>query len=128
MKANGLPFVMNRIQSSSRVTNSDFYTEGSPSLCRIQPYSIHTTFSTMFNQTHIARSSSAIRFIVTDVLRGSCVVMFKSGQMYEYTNVSRRALLKLNLQPNLSLGFWVNDTLLYCDSKCNAYAKLAFAG
>ncbi len=82
----------------------------------------------MFNQqTHIARSSSAIRFIVTDVLRGTCVVMFKSGHMYEYYNVSRRALIKLNLQPNLSLGFWVNDNLLYCDSKCNAFAKLTFA-
>ena len=83
----------------------------------------------MFNQTHISRSSSAIRFIVTDVLRGSCVVMFKSGQMYEYYNVSRRALLKLNLQPNLSLGFWVNDSLLdYCSTRQPSFSKLAFAG
>ena len=82
----------------------------------------------MFNQTHVARSSSAIRFIVTDVLRGTCVVMFKSGQMYEYYNVSRRALLKLNLQPNLSLGFWVNDSLLsYCSTRQPSFSKLTFA-
>ena len=82
----------------------------------------------MFNQqTHIARSSDAVRFISTDVLRGTCVVMFKSGHLYEYFNVSRRALIKLNLQPNISLGFWVNDNLLdYCSvSRQPSYSKLS---
>ena len=82
----------------------------------------------MLSKTHIARSSSAIKFILTDVLRGTCVVKFKSGQMYQYFNVSRRALLKLNLQPNLSLGFWVNDSLLdYCSTRQPNYSKLATA-
>ena len=36
----------------------------------------------------------------------------QSGSVYAYENVSRRAILKLRLQPNLSLGSWFNTN---CD-------------
>ena len=63
------------------------------------------------------RSSSCVSFIYGDILRGTCEVTYKNGSTYRYTNVSRRALLNLMLNPNLSLGFWVNDNLLSIDNK-----------
>lgn len=37
---------------------------------------------------------------------------FKNGHMYEYKNVSRRAIANLMANPSMSLGFWVNRNLL----------------
>ena len=57
----------------------------------------------------IIRSSNAVNFIVADVLTGSVKVQYKnSTAIYEYTNVSRRAIINLALNQNISLGFWVN--------------------
>jgi len=57
----------------------------------------------------IIRSSAAINFIVADVLRGTVKVQFtNSTAIYEYTNVSRKAIINLALNQNISLGFWVN--------------------
>ena len=61
--------------------------------------------------TTIQRESNAIEFIVTDTLRGRCGVMFKNGKGYTFKNVSRRALLNLKMQPNMSLGSWANHNL-----------------
>ena len=58
------------------------------------------------------RSSSAVRSIDTNILRGSVTVEFINGNRYTYTGVSRRAIANLLLQPNLSLGFWVNSNCL----------------
>ena len=60
----------------------------------------------------IKRSSSAIHCISTDFFNGVVDVMFNNGSVYHYTNVSRRAIANLQLQPNMSLGFWVNNNLL----------------
>ena len=38
--------------------------------------------------------------------------MFNDGRTYLYKNVSRRAILNLNMQPNMSMGFWVNHNLI----------------
>lgn len=54
------------------------------------------------------RTSEACQFVHVDLLRGVATVSFKGGNMYEYTNVSRRAILNLMNNPNMSLGFWVN--------------------
>ena len=56
----------------------------------------------------ITRSSTAVHSIITDVLKGTASVMFNDGRTYLYKNVSRRAILNLNMQPNMSLGFWIN--------------------
>jgi len=61
----------------------------------------------MFTYTPL-RSSGATQFVSVDLLRGVAIVVFKNGNMYEYTNVSRRAIASLMANPNMSLGFWVN--------------------
>ena len=63
----------------------------------------------------IYRSSNAIEHIGCDLLNGICHVKFKNGAEYSYNGVSRRAMLNLKLNKNISLGFWVNDNLTHCD-------------
>lgn len=77
----------------------------------------------LFGFPVVSRTSSAVNHIVTDLIGGEVLVEFKNGEAYAYTNVSRRAILNLLLQPNLSLGFWVNENLLYCDAKCATYGS-----
>jgi hypothetical protein len=45
----------------------------------------------------------------------NALVTFKDGSMYYYENVSRRAMLNLMLNKNMSLGFWVNANLVNSD-------------
>jgi len=77
----------------------------------------------LFSFNVVSRSSSAINHIVTDLLAGEVLVEYKNGECYSYSKVSRRAILNLLLQPNLSLGFWVNENLLFCDAKCATYGS-----
>ena len=65
----------------------------------------------MFNFT-IIRNSSAIAAIHCDVINGLALVSYKSGGVYAYSNVSRRAMLNLKFNPSISLGFWVNANIL----------------
>ena len=60
----------------------------------------------------IKRTSTAIHCISTDFLNGIVDVMFNNGSVYRYSNVSRRAIANLQLQRNMSLGFWVNNNLV----------------
>jgi len=74
------------------------------------------------------RTSSAVDYIVTDILRGTANVKFANGNWYRYTNVSRRAILNLELNPNMSLGFWVNDNIINSARVKQAFGvNLAFA-
>ena len=66
----------------------------------------------MFNQFVSPRSSSCVEDIAVDLLNAKCDVLYKNGENYRYENVSRRALLNLLLNKNLSLGFWINENLL----------------
>ena len=51
--------------------------------------------------------------IHVDALRGSATVLFNnSNKVYRYFNVSRRAILNLIANPNMSVGFWVNANLI----------------
>jgi len=54
------------------------------------------------------RSSDAIANIQVSPILGVALVEYTNGYSYEYTNVSRRAILNLMTQRNISLGFWVN--------------------
>ena len=83
----------------------------------------HPLMQNLFGFPVITRSSTAVNHIVTDLIGGQVLVEFKNGEAYAYTNVSRRAILNLLLQPNLSLGFWVNENLLYCGAKCATYGS-----
>jgi len=73
-----------------------------------------STFCSPYYHSHmfIKRSSDAIFCISTDLINGVVDVMFNNGSVYHYTNVSRRAIANLQMQPNMSLGFWVNNNLI----------------
>jgi len=58
------------------------------------------------------RSSSAVSSLQVNPFTGVVLVEFNQGYTYEYNGVSRRAILNLMLNPNMSLGFWVNANLL----------------
>ena len=69
----------------------------------------------------VSRSSSAAVAIKVDVLNGTCSVVYNNGTVYDYTNVSRRALFQLLNNETVSLGFFINTHLLYINSKCAQY-------
>ena len=54
------------------------------------------------------RTSDAIAHLQVSPILGVVLVEFASGHAYEYTGVSRRAIANLLMNPNMSLGFWVN--------------------
>ena len=70
----------------------------------------------MFINIH-CRTSDCVERMVVDPLRGVVQVAYAKGNIYEYTCVSRRAILNLLMNPNMSLGFWVNHNLLPFNSK-----------
>ena len=76
----------------------------------------------MFTATAI-RTSDACRFISVDLLTGTAIVDFKDGNQYKYTNVSRRAIINLMMQPQMSLGFWANKNCVQADR--TSYAVVA---
>ena len=68
------------------------------------------------------RTSSAVEQLFVSLKDGVAFVTFKNGATYGYSNVSRRAILNLMLNKNMSLGFWVNANL--CSSSRVKYAQL----
>ena len=84
------------------------------------PLSLHhsmlSTLSTFTNALCapmiVQRPSTSIFYIVVDFATGTATVEYKSGHRYDYTHVSRRAILNLLNTPNISAGFWVNNNLL----------------
>lgn len=76
----------------------------------------------MFNLKGIVkRSSACVDRILVDVVAGTCTVVYKNGSVYDYTNVSRRALFNVLNNDTVSLGFFINTHLLYVGSKCAQY-------
>ena len=58
------------------------------------------------------RTSSAIEDLQVDALNKQAIVTFKDGNTYAYGNVSTRAIVSLIFNPDVSLGFWVNNNLV----------------
>ena len=58
------------------------------------------------------RSSSAIQSLEVDALKGLALVKFKNGNEYEYSNVSKLAIINVLFNEDVSLGFWVNNKLV----------------
>ena len=76
-----------------------------------------STYSPLFHiHMFTYQSSSFISYIRTDVLRGTCDVQLKDGKFYTYYNVSRRALLNLEFNKSMSLGFWFNRNCVNSDA------------
>ena len=58
------------------------------------------------------RSSSAIKDLKVDALNSKALCTFTNGRCYEYDNVSKRAIINVLFNPDVSLGFWVNNNLV----------------
>ena len=57
-------------------------------------------------------TSNAIKSLEVDLLKQKARAVFKDGLGYEYGNVSKRAIANVMFNPNISLGFWVNNNLI----------------
>ena len=58
------------------------------------------------------RTSNAIDSLEVDLLKQKARCIFKNGNGYEYGNVSKRAITNVLFNPDVSLGFWVNNNLV----------------
>ena len=58
------------------------------------------------------RTSAAIESLKVDLLARKAIVEFANGYEYEYGNVSARAIANVLFNPDVSLGFWVNNNCL----------------
>ena len=85
----------------------------------------------MFNQTFTRSytyngtqqlNSTAVEYMNVDALRGMVTVMYRnSGNVYQYTNVSKRECLKFLLdKAGRSLGKFVNNACQAERTKCVA--------
>ena len=77
------------------------------------------------------RTSEAIEAIKVDPVQGTVVTRFRSnGYEYKYSNVSRRKIFNLLVNPNMSLGFWVQslvkDAVLDFDGTNKPVNKLSY--
>ena len=87
-------------------------TPGFESLASPCDYQGRTLFTYSFIHMFFSvtrRTSDAIDNLMVSPILGVVLVEFANGYSYEYTNVSRRAIANLLLNPNMSLGFWVNQ-------------------
>ena len=75
----------------------------------------------------INRSSNAVEEIEVDLFNKECVVTFKNGCTYLYDNVSRRAMMNLVMNEDVSLGFWVNNNLVNYKSEATCIQVYKFA-
>ena len=69
----------------------------------------------MFNMyiTVPNRTSTAIKELEVDLLNQKARFTFKEqGRGYEYSNVSKRAIANVLFNPDVSLGFWVNNNCI----------------
>ena len=69
----------------------------------------------------VVRNSTCSDGIAVDIIAGTASVLFSNGAVYGYTNVSRRAIANLLINPNMSLGFWINANLV--DAKRTNYTQ-----
>ena len=69
------------------------------------------------------RTSDCVEVMYVDPIRAIVQVAYAKGSIYEYTCVSRRAILNLLMNPNMSLGFWVNHNLLPYDCKTRLFGE-----
>ena len=98
------------------------HTHGAPAPCPFESGCVSWVFMDpplthhhMYTQFTARRTSDACEFIRVNLLAGTADVSFRTGSVYRYTNVSRRAILNLMVNPNMSLGFWANMNCVRSD-------------
>ena len=58
------------------------------------------------------RTSSAVEELQVDAINQQAIVTFINGNTYVYGNVSKRAIVNVMFNADVSLGFWVNNNLV----------------
>ena len=76
----------------------------------LQLFTLSIMISMFVNVTN--RTSTAIESLQVDALNKQAIVTFSGGDTYAYGNVSTRAIINVLFNPDVSLGFWVNNNLL----------------
>ena len=79
----------------------------------LQLFTLSIMINMFLNVTN--RTSSAIDSLQVDALNKQAIVTFTDGNTYAYGNVSTRAIINVLFNPDVSLGFWVNNNLLKSD-------------
>ena len=54
------------------------------------------------------RYSAAVDCVAVDPLNKVAKVRYNNGREYTYSNVSRRSIINLMSNKNMSFGFWIN--------------------
>ena len=80
---------------------------------------------THYIMQRINRASSAIKELFVYPYQGRASVMFNDGHMYDYENVSRRAIMNVLMNTKVSLGKWVNENLVNKDGVTFEWAGFA---
>ena len=75
-------------------------------------------FQSVFTQSDNYVNSTACDSIHVDVISGTASVLFKDGGVYNYTNVSRRAIIKFIIDDARSMGKFFNNVLTQSRVKC----------
>ena len=61
------------------------------------------------------RTSDAIEWLQVDLLKQQVRCAFVNGGVYHYKNVSKRAIANVLFNPDISLGFWINNNCVNAD-------------
>ena len=96
------------VHNPAAISNNEGFTN-----CPFQIKTIYPMINMFINVTN--RTSSAIQDLQVDALNSQAIVTFKNGNTYVYGNVSKRAILNVTFNPDVSLGFWVNNNLVKSD-------------
>ena len=76
-------------------------------------------FQSIFNAgTPNYVNSTAADYVSVDAVNGTARVMFNNGSIYNYTNVSRRAIMKFIHDDARSMGKFINNVLMQNRVKC----------
>ena len=75
-------------------------------------------FQSVFTNCDNYVNSTACDSIHVDALTGTASVLYKNGDIYRYTNVSRRAIMKFIMDDARSLGKFINNVLLTARVRC----------
>ena len=72
------------------------------------------------------RTSSAVKSLSVDAISSEAIFTFTNGFSYLYKNVSKRSIINVLFNPDVSLGFWVNNNCVQSErTRTLSYDKLA---
>ncbi len=87
--------------------------------CSSYPHHWLTMSESLLNiMKTIKCNSSAIQELHVYPLEGKATVMYNNGNIYEYSNVSRRAIFSVIANDKQSLGKWVNHNCKTSGVEC----------